>query len=312
MPRQARLKIQDAPADYHVWNAAACRKGEYPLTVPYVREQFFRLLKFYLGIYYCQLAAHQLMGNHFHLVLHFDAPRPLSTDELFSRAKRLYPGDNSLETWPDKRWKALEKRLFDISKFMANFEQAFSTWYNRLHHRKGHFWAGRYKSNILGGPQALLDAVTYVELNAVRAGLEARPEEYVGGSLFLREAGEDGWLMPLKEILPDTKLTGEALHARFKELCYYRGAVVTRPGQRPITEEVIKQEQARGFKKRGVFRKKWRCFTDGLLLGSELYVREQLLKLRRAGRYVRRKNPVQQLEGTLFSLREQRSNFVET
>jgi putative transposase len=51
-------------------------------------------------------------------------------------------------------------------------------------------WAGRYKSSILADPQAFLDAVTYVELNGVRAGLVARPEEYVGGSLFLREAGE--------------------------------------------------------------------------------------------------------------------------
>ena len=122
MPRQARLKIQDAPANYHAWNAAACRKGEYPLAVPYVREQFFRLLKFYLSIYYCQLAAHQLMGNHFfHLVLHFDAPRPLSRSELRRRARLLYPYDESLETWPDKRWNALEQRLFDISKFIYCF-----------------------------------------------------------------------------------------------------------------------------------------------------------------------------------------------
>jgi hypothetical protein len=31
-----------------------------------------------------------------------------------------------------------------------------------------------------------------------------------------------------------------------------------------------------------------------------------------AGQYLRRKNPVPQLDGVLFSLREQRSHFVET
>ena len=312
MPRQARLKILDAEGCYHAWNAAACRSGEYPLAVPYVRHRFMALLKFYLGIYFCKLAAHSVMGNHFHLVLRFDAPRPLSQDQLTARARKLYPGDESIETWPQKRWKAFEKRLFDISKFMGNLEQAFSTWYNRLHSRKGTFWAARYKSSILGGPQAFLDAVTYVELNGVRAGLVARPEEYQGGSLYLREAGEDAWLMPLSEILPDEKLSGEALHARFKERCYYRGAVISRPGQKPISAEVIKQEKARGFKRRGVFRKRLRCFTDGLVLGSELYVLGQLAKLRELGRYVRRKNAVKQLEGALFSLREQRSSFVET
>ena len=55
-----------------------------------------------------------------------------------------------------------------------------------------------------------------------------------------------------------------------------------------------------------------RATLDGLVLGSELYVLDQLMKLRKLGRYVRRKNAVKQLEGALFSLREQRSNFVET
>lgn len=76
---------------------------------------------------------------------------------------------------------------------------------------------------------------------------------------------------------------------------------------------MIREERARGFKRRGVFRKKWRCFQDGLVLGSELYVREQLFKLRKVGRYLRRKNPIRQLDGAgaLFSLREQRSNYIE-
>ena len=211
MPRQARLKVENASGTYHAWNAVACRKGEYPLSVPYVRQKFFQLLKFYLSIYCCKLAAHSCMGNHWHLVLHFDQPHPLSRDMLTARARKLYPEDRSIATWPQKRWKRFEQRLFEISKFMANFEQAFSTWYDR----KGHFWAGRYKSNILEGPQALLDAVTYVELNGVRAGLVPRPEEYVGGSLFLREARQDGWLMPLEEVLPDPQLRGEALYERF-------------------------------------------------------------------------------------------------
>ena len=47
-------------------------------------------------------------------------------------------------------------------------------------------------------------------------------------------------------------------------------------------------------------------------MGSELYVLDQLMRLRKLGRYMRRKNAVKQLEGALFSLREQRSNFVET
>jgi hypothetical protein len=48
------------------------------------------------------------------------------------------------------------------------------------------------------------------------------------------------------------------------------------------------------------------------VLGGELYVREKLTVLRSVGQYLRRKNPVEQLGGVLFSLREQRSNYVQT
>jgi len=133
MPRQARLKVENAPGTYHAWNAAACRKGEYPLAVPFVRQKFFQLLKFYLTIYCGRLAAHACMGNHFHLISCFDEPRPLPPEELMTRARKLYPEDAAIATWLEKRWKRFQKRLFDIASFMANFEQAFSTWYNRHH-----------------------------------------------------------------------------------------------------------------------------------------------------------------------------------
>jgi len=78
-----------------------------------------------------------------------------------------------------------------------------------------------------------------------------------------------------------------------------------------IPEEVIEREAARGFRKRGAFAKRVRCFADGLVLGGELYVLDHLEKLRKAGQYLRRKNPIPQLDGVLFSLRELRANYVE-
>jgi hypothetical protein len=124
---------------------------------------------------------------------------------------------------------------------------------------------------VLGGPQAVLDAVLYVELNGVRAGLAECPEAYRGGSLYLREADRDTWLMPLREILHEAG-TKKELYARFKGLCYYRGTVMTKPGQRTIRPEIIEREKARGFAQRGVFLKKLRCITDGLVFGAEAEV----------------------------------------
>lgn len=313
MPRSARLKLQDYDAWYHLCARAAARQGEFPLALPLVRFKLLELIQHYAAIYFCKFSSLNVMGNHWHGVCHFDQPRALSADELMERALALYPNSRkTLEAWPEKKWRRLEKRLFDVSELMRNVQGGFSRWYNRTFLRKGHFWGERFKSVILGGPQAVLDAVLYVELNAVRAGLVQCPEDYEGSSLYLREAGQDGWLMPLSEILYDEQGTKDELHARFKELVYYRGAVITKVGQKPIPEDVIKREAARGFKKRGAFAKKLRCFTDGLVLGSELYVREHLTRLRHAGYYLRRKNPVPQIEEAFFSLREQRSHFAET
>jgi putative transposase len=315
MPRLPRIKTEGIDGWYHLWNAAAGEKRAFPLQDPVVRQKFIGLVKFYAGIYFCRVASFSVMGSHFHLVMRFDQPKPLSRGQLKERAYALYPKDRKwVDAWADARWERLEVRLFDVSEFMRNIEEAFARWYNRLRNRKGHFWAGRFKSNVLAGPQAVLDAVLYVELNGVRAGLSECPEDYPGGSLYLREAIRDGWLMPLREFLHDEHGTKAELHARFKELCYYRGAVITKAGQQPIRPEIIERERARGFAQRGLFRRKLRCFTDGLVLGAEAEVLEFLAKLRQKKEkwHLRRKNAVEQLDGAFYTLREQRANYVPT
>ena len=315
MARLPRIKIEGEDGWYHLWNAAAGEKRAFPLENLVHRRKLIGLLRFYAGIYFCRVAAFEIMGGHYHLVMRFDRPRPLFRKQLKERAYALYPNEQKwVDAWPEEKWTRLEKRLFDVSEFMRNLDEAFARWFNRLRNRKGHFWAARFKSNVLGGPQAVLDAVLYVELNGVRAGLVECPEDYKGGSLWLREANRDDWLMPLSEILYDEQGSKKELHARFKELCYYRGAVITKQGQKPIRPEIIEREKARGFAQRGVFGRKLRCFTDGLVLGAETKVLEYLAKLREGEerRYLRRKNAVEQLGGAFYTLREQRSNYVPT
>ena len=255
------------------------------------------------------------MGSHFHLVMRFDRPRSVSRKELENRALALYGKKRLkwLEAWPKASWDRFEKRLFDVSEFMRNLEEAFAFWYNAAHNCKGHFWADRFRSTVLGGPEAVLDAILYVELNGVRAGLAECPEAYKGGSLYLREADQDSWLMPLREFMHESG-TKKELYARFKELCYYRGTVMTKPGQKTIRPEIVEREKARGFAQRGVFLKKLRCITDGLVLGGEAEVLTFLGKLRLKGQKwaLRRKEAAKHLDGAFYTLRKQRDNYVPT
>ena len=126
--------------------------------------------------------------------------------------------------------------------------------------------------------------------------------------MALRELGKDEWLEPLQRIL-DQPTEKEAL-IEYRERLYYRGTVPTREGQRAISDEVLAQEISRGFKSTGLYRKRLGYFVDGIAVGSESFIREQLSRLQAQGHYRKRKNPVPQLGGIHLSLRAQRSTAV--
>ncbi len=63
-------------------------------------------------------------------------------------------------------------------------------WFNQRFERRGHFWGGRFGSNLLADTDAVMDTMIYVELNAVRAGLVDSPELWEFGLLIdTRERG---------------------------------------------------------------------------------------------------------------------------
>jgi len=91
---------------------------------------------------------------------------------------------------------------------------------------------------------------------------------------------------------------------------YFRGSIPTKPGQKSISEEVLAQECARGFKVSGVYLRRLGYFADGIAIGTEDFIRDQLGKLRENGYYLRRKHPIRHLEGIHLSLWEQRTTTI--
>jgi len=311
MARTARWKVSGAEAWYHVHSKVAGHRGEFPLSGAVPTRRLIEIIEHYSGIYFCGVAAFSVMGNHYHLVVRFEAPRQVSRDELEARARLMYPGKGfELQTagWTEEDWEHYRRRLFDLSEYMRNIQAAFARWYNRSYDRRGRFWADRFKSVLLGDLRAVLDCMLYVDLNAVRAGLAERPEEWRGASLHLRDVGRDSWLMPLGEVMAE-KDVRRALK-EYVARTYYRGSVPTQQGQVAISAEMLAEEVARGFERRGMYRKRLGFFVDGLAVGSEAFIREQLARMREEGRYRRRKNPIRQLGGVHLSLREQRSNAI--
>ncbi len=311
MPRIGRMKFPEEDAWYHLYSRVAAFKGEYPLAEAVPMRRLIAMIRHYSAIYFCEVAAFCVMGNHYHLVVKFDRPRAVDREELRARSRLMYPSEllqRQIDLWTDEDWEHYRRRLFDVSEYMRNVQAAFARWYNRSYERRGRFWAERFKSVYLGDMQAVLDCMLYVDLNPVRAGLVERPEEWAGSSIVLRELGKDNWLAPLAGFLG--RREGKEALVEYRQRLYYRGNVPTKVGQKAISREVLDEEIARGFVVGGLYRKRLRYFVDGLVVGTEGLIRDQLASLREKGRYVRRRHPIPQLGGIHYSLREQRSTAV--
>ena len=309
MARRARLKVKDVGAWYHLYSRVAGRAGEYPLAERRSRRKVLELFKFYSSVYFVRVAGFSVMGNHYHTVVRFNDPFDVERGELMRRALILYPKESvKLKAWTAAQWEKFRDRLFDVSEFMRNFQAAFARWFNATHERKGRFWGDRFKSTLLEDEKAVMDCLLYIELNPVRAGIVERPEDYEGSSVFLREIGADRWLIPIKELM-FAKKRSDALRD-YKAAMYYRGNVPSKEGQRAIPSHVLLREEARGFTTAGAYQKRARHFVDGVVIGSEAFVRGHLDLLKETGGYLRRKNPLKTKWGTAHVLREQRSTEV--
>lgn len=84
--------------------------------------------------------AYTLMTNHFHLVL--ETPEPT------------------------------------LSRGMKWMNGKYAQWFNRKHQRSGHLFQGRFKGFLVEKESYLLNLISYVALNPVRAGMVERPEQY--------------------------------------------------------------------------------------------------------------------------------------
>ena len=65
---------------------------------------------------------------------------------------------------------------------MHSLNGRYATWFNSRHDYKGHLFESRFHAVEIVTDWHLLEAVRYVVLNPVRAGLCERPEEWVWSS----------------------------------------------------------------------------------------------------------------------------------
>lgn len=310
MARMNRIKIKGGEAWYHLYAKVTGCAGEYLLAGGLEQRQLLSTIRFYASVYCCDLAAFCVMGNHYHLVVRFAEFKTLDRAQLMERALRLYHNSSKLvDLWDDGQWQHFNERLFDVSELMRNIQMSYARWYNREHKRKGAFWADRFKSTLLTDEQSVLDCLLYVDLNPVRAGLVQRPEDYPGASVYFREMNHAKDLYPIRKLFAMHQ--EKAAFRDYKYRLYHRGAVPTKEGQATIPQSILKQEAKAGFAQRGIYQKRLRYFTDGVVIGSKPVVSQFIEALKEVGWYRKKSQPTEQWAGRCYSLLQQRSHFAQ-
>lgn len=83
------------------------------------------------------------------------------------------------------------------SRLMKHLGQRYVQYVNRIHHRTGSLWEGRFRSSVVDSDGYLLRCHRYIECNPVRAGMVSDPAEYPWSSYHANAGGaKDELLTP--------------------------------------------------------------------------------------------------------------------
>ena len=150
MPRTARVFIDNAC--HHITS-----RGNQQQEVFYDEWDYdycLRLIHKYKVKYGCLIYGYCLMNNHVHLIL--ESPLGMKA----------------------------------MSLFMHGLNQSYAMKFNNKYQKVGHLWQNRYKNFIVLKDRYLINLITYVEFNPVRAGIVSNPEDYPWSSYRSRMLGQ--------------------------------------------------------------------------------------------------------------------------
>lgn len=118
--------------------------------------EYLKLLRKYKKRYKFKLYCFCLMPNHVHLVIEVTNPAMLN-------------------------------------KIMRGLNLSYTLYFNYRYNKVGHLWQDRFKSKLIQKDAYLLECISYIEANPIRASLVSRLNEYPWSS-FIFKTINDGLL----------------------------------------------------------------------------------------------------------------------
>ena len=282
--RQPRLKPDYRDTWHHCYNRVVGTREDRPFGDA-EKEQFVRILRRVARFYAVRVVAYQVMSNHFHLLLQAPEAAPSAEEtarrfEAFHDGKRrLLPGSPLCEQW--------RERLRDVSWCLRHLQHLYTAGYNRTRpiRRRGPLWAGRFKNTVLDSGSALWACWTYIERNPARAGMVADPAAYRFSSYGRwaqtgRHPFAEAFRLCLKPSLPVPyqDAADGAIFRGLREEFARLAAEEARAAPAEVEAAIAEAGKEPPFTLTA--RRRVRHWVDGLVIGSELFVRETMRRVR--------------------------------
>jgi putative transposase len=82
-----------------------------------------------------------------------------------------------------------------LGKAMHGLNLSYAQYFRYKYKSVGHFWQDRYKSYVIQKDKYLINCISYIEYNPVRANITLRPEDYDWSSYKARIIGKQDRLL---------------------------------------------------------------------------------------------------------------------
>jgi hypothetical protein len=181
-------------------------------------------LRYLAAVFAIEVCAYSVMANHYHVILRTrpDIVALWSDREVATRWLTLFPhhrnvsstlpqpAESEIQALADclKRIAQLRQRLSSLSWFMGRLNEFIARAANQEDQVKGRFWESRFKCQALLDEAAIVACMAYVDLNPIRAGKAATPEQSNFTSIQERIRAWQKATMTAPPASPDTTAQG--------------------------------------------------------------------------------------------------------
>ncbi|MBN2234905.1 MAG: transposase [Opitutales bacterium] len=258
------------------------------------KEMLIRMMHRQAAFCGVDIMAYSIMSNHFHILAQVRHDKPKTDEEILRRFRVLHEGHriSPYSMTPDALEKALQKndreaqrlreallaRMGDVSVFMRELKQRFSIWYNHQNGNCGTLWMDRFKSLVVEPSlHAMATVAAYIDLNAVRSGQVDDPADYRFCSYAAAMGGKASAMEGYRMIYGGRRFADAIAGYR---LCLF-GKGTKPKGEQDKDPGVISAEKLDDVLRSGgkvemteLLRHRVRYFSDGMAIGSKLFLKE--------------------------------------